>query len=235
MKGKKKRKEEKKRNTRSSELAALVCPGRTRTTSNTCAHPIDPGRDPHDLPLRPDAAADCRPEASSGRAWSYSLNFHSWRHIGHRRLVCWELSHFMMQWMWKQCEHWPQTTDNGRRALAKPRFLRPTCRPGSLGPGSRRRPGTETREALPRSTRRTASGPRPKHSGRRSIRDPHGRRSRPSGRPIAQTRAFPRSAPLPRPWKATSLDGPECEARDGAANFPAPYLNIATFQSLPRS
>ena len=37
------------------------------------------------------------------------LNFHSCRHIGHNWCTCCEFSHFMMQWMWKQCEHWPQT------------------------------------------------------------------------------------------------------------------------------
>lgn len=41
---------------------------------------------------------------------SYSLNFHSWRHMGQSCCTCWELSHFMMQWMWKQCEHWPHTS-----------------------------------------------------------------------------------------------------------------------------
>lgn len=37
------------------------------------------------------------------------MNFHSWRHIGQMWLVCCECSHFMMQCMWKQCEHCPQT------------------------------------------------------------------------------------------------------------------------------
>lgn len=37
------------------------------------------------------------------------MNFHSWRHIGHMWLVCCECSHFMMQCMWKQCEHCPHT------------------------------------------------------------------------------------------------------------------------------
>lgn len=48
----------------------------------------------------------------------YSLNFHSWRHIGHCWWSCWDCSHFMMQWMWKQCEHWPHTSGQsspGRR------------------------------------------------------------------------------------------------------------------------
>lgn len=40
--------------------------------------------------------------------WSL-LNFHSCLHIGQSWWTCWELSHFMMQWMWKKCEHWPQT------------------------------------------------------------------------------------------------------------------------------
>ena len=49
------------------------------------------------------------------RSMIYSLNFHSWRHIGQRRLACCEFSHFMMQWMWKQCEHWPHTWNTQRR------------------------------------------------------------------------------------------------------------------------
>jgi hypothetical protein len=39
----------------------------------------------------------------------YSLNFHSCLHIGQSCLTCCELSHLMIQWMWKQCEHWPHT------------------------------------------------------------------------------------------------------------------------------
>lgn len=41
---------------------------------------------------------------------SHSLNFHSWRHIGHCCWTCCEFNHFRMQCMWKQCEHWPQTS-----------------------------------------------------------------------------------------------------------------------------
>lgn len=37
------------------------------------------------------------------------LNFQSCRHIGHSWLTCWEFSHLTIQWMWKQCEHSPQT------------------------------------------------------------------------------------------------------------------------------
>ena len=43
--------------------------------------------------------------------YSYSLNFQSWRHMGHSWLTCCEFSHFTMQWMWKQCEHSPQTAN----------------------------------------------------------------------------------------------------------------------------
>ena len=39
----------------------------------------------------------------------HSLNFHSCRHMGHCWFTCWLLSHFMMQWMWKQWEHCPHT------------------------------------------------------------------------------------------------------------------------------
>ena len=39
----------------------------------------------------------------------HSLNFQSWRHIGHSCCTCCELSHFTMQCIWKQCEHLPQT------------------------------------------------------------------------------------------------------------------------------
>lgn len=39
----------------------------------------------------------------------HSLNFHSCRHIGQCCCTCWEFSHFRMQCMWKQWEHWPQT------------------------------------------------------------------------------------------------------------------------------
>ena len=39
----------------------------------------------------------------------YSLNFQSCLHMGHWCWVCWVPSHFMMQWMWKQWLHWPQT------------------------------------------------------------------------------------------------------------------------------
>lgn len=53
------------------------------------------------------------------RETSYSLNFHSWRHIGHRWLVCWECSHFMMQCIWKQCEHCPQTGTTSNRGLSR--------------------------------------------------------------------------------------------------------------------
>lgn len=62
------------------------------------------------------------------RQTSYSLNFHSWRHIGQRWLVCWECNHFMMQCMWKQCEHWPQTGTVSKRvcAINVPFFLRLT-------------------------------------------------------------------------------------------------------------
>lgn len=37
------------------------------------------------------------------------LNFQSCRHIGHSWLTCWEFSHLTIQWIWKQCEHSPQT------------------------------------------------------------------------------------------------------------------------------
>lgn len=50
----------------------------------------------------------CRPHSASHHR--HSLNFHSWRHMGHSCWTCWEFSHFMMQWMWKQCEHWPHTS-----------------------------------------------------------------------------------------------------------------------------
>ena len=36
----------------------------------------------------------------------HSLNFHSCLHMGQRCWACCELSHFMMQWMWKQWVHW---------------------------------------------------------------------------------------------------------------------------------
>lgn len=39
----------------------------------------------------------------------HSLNFQSCRHIGHSWFTCWELSHFTIQWIWKQWEHSPQT------------------------------------------------------------------------------------------------------------------------------
>ena len=42
----------------------------------------------------------------------YSLNFHSWRHIGHWWWTGCEFNHFIIQWMWKQWEHWPQTEKN---------------------------------------------------------------------------------------------------------------------------
>jgi len=38
----------------------------------------------------------------------YSLNFHSCLHIGHC-CCAWVFNHFIMQCIWKQCEHWPQT------------------------------------------------------------------------------------------------------------------------------
>lgn len=38
------------------------------------------------------------------------LNFHSWRHMGHCWLTGCDCSHLTMQCMWKQCEHWPQTS-----------------------------------------------------------------------------------------------------------------------------
>ena len=41
---------------------------------------------------------------------NHSLNFHSCRHIGHCCWTCWELSHLRMQCIWKQWEHWPQTS-----------------------------------------------------------------------------------------------------------------------------
>jgi len=49
----------------------------------------------------------------------YSLNFHSCRHIGHKCWTCWEFSHFIIQWMWKQWEHWPHTVnrDTGRYSI----------------------------------------------------------------------------------------------------------------------
>lgn len=37
------------------------------------------------------------------------LNFQSCLHIGHCCCGC-EWSHFTIQWMWKQCEHAPQTS-----------------------------------------------------------------------------------------------------------------------------
>lgn len=40
----------------------------------------------------------------------HSLNFHSCRHMGHCCWTCCEFSHFKMQCMWKQWEHWPQTS-----------------------------------------------------------------------------------------------------------------------------
>lgn len=40
----------------------------------------------------------------------HSLNFHSCLHIGHCCCTCWEFSHFKMQCMWKQWEHWPHTS-----------------------------------------------------------------------------------------------------------------------------
>jgi len=50
----------------------------------------------------------------------YSLNFHSWRHMGQMWLVCCECSHFMIQCIWKQCEHCPHTeTTKTRRSCVK--------------------------------------------------------------------------------------------------------------------
>ena len=38
-----------------------------------------------------------------------SLNCQSCLHMGHSCCICWELSHFSMQCMWKTCVHFPQT------------------------------------------------------------------------------------------------------------------------------
>ena len=42
----------------------------------------------------------------NNRPLLHSLNFHSCLHMGQRCWACCELSHFMMQWMWKQWVHW---------------------------------------------------------------------------------------------------------------------------------
>lgn len=42
-------------------------------------------------------------------AIGYSRNLHSWRHMGHFWCICCDVSHFMMQWIWKQCVQRPQT------------------------------------------------------------------------------------------------------------------------------
>lgn len=44
------------------------------------------------------------------RAGAHSLNFHSCRHMGQCCCTCCAFSHFRMQCMWKQCEHWPHTS-----------------------------------------------------------------------------------------------------------------------------
>ena len=59
-----------------------------------------------------------------------SLNFQSWRHIGHKCWACWAFSHFIMQWIWKQWVQAPQT--NGQSS------------PGSLQSGQH--PSKATRQ-----------------------------------------------------------------------------------------